>query len=783
MDKCRKYIRIISCFLFLLALTFFSLALFGTNTDKEAPIGDFSTRNFNENWSITGALTQENVTLPFLRDNEEPVRIVMKNTLPADLADGMRLSMRTALSDARFYIDGELRCEYVSDDFPLISDRLPSAYVVLDLTEADAGKSIEIEFSMTGQIKLNEVKISYGNNVWFELLSQNLFVVVASILLVCVGFLAVLSFFALRKSIHFGKTVLCLGEAVIVIGLWILSESHIRQLLFHKPSYSAVFAYVLCELIGGFVALYFNEVQQHKYDKLYIPMELLIFGQALLNVVLNFTGVAQFYDTLIFSHIWLIVCAIVFLVTIILDIRSRRIRKYSITAWGMLLFTFFCALEMLEFYLRDFLVLGKYICIGLLVLLFATIIQAVHDELRKIRLNADLEREKEAAVNANRAKTEFLANMSHEIRTPVNTVLGMTEMILRETPDEHIADYATDVKNASTTLLNIINDILDTSKIEAGKMELVPVNYSLGILLNDLYNMFSIRAREKNLELNFHVAPDIPCEYYGDDNHIRQILMNLLTNAIKYTNQGSVSLSVSCSVENETAALCFSVTDTGIGIREEDIEKLYTKFERLDVEKNRNIEGIGLGMYIVQQFLKMMDSRIQIRSEYGKGSEFSFTLNQKVISSRPLGNFRDASKPDRKTSFLNYLAPDARVLVVDDNAMNLKVFRHLLKHTQIQIVEASGGKECLKKLWQEKFDLVFLDYRMPEMDGIETFHIIKKEKLCEGVPIIMLTASALVNQKQFFLEEGFDDFLSKPVIPEQLDEIMLKYLSKHLRPL
>lgn len=781
MDKYRKYIRIVSNLLFLLALVFFCLALFVNNPEKEAPVGDFTTQEFNENWTVTGDITQENVTLPFLFANEGSITVVLENTLPADITDGSRLSMRTALQDARFTIDGTLRNEYVIDNFSLLNDPLPSAYIVLDLTEEDAGKSIKIELSATGRMKLNEIRIGYGNNLWFELLSQNLFVVIASILLVCGGFLAVLSFFVLKKFLPLSKTVLYLGETAIIIGLWMLSESHIRQLLFRSPSYSAIFAYILCELIGGFIALYINEVQEHKYNTLYVSVELLIFGQALLNIILNFTGIAPFYDTLIFSHIWLIVCAVIFLVSIVLDIRSGRIRKYSVTAWGMLIFTFFCALEMLEFYLRDFFVLGKYICIGLLVLLSATMIQTIRDELRKIRLTADLEREREAAVNASRAKTEFLANMSHEIRTPVNTVLGMTEMILRESDSTSVTEYAQDVKSASTALLNIINDILDTSKIEAGKIELVPVSYSPGILFNDLYNMFLIRAKEKGLELTFHIDEHLPRGCFGDDNRIRQILMNLLTNAIKYTHQGTVSLSVTCRTEGNTGVFFFSVKDTGIGIREEDIEKLYSKFQRLDLEKNRNIEGIGLGMYIVQQFLKLMDSRLEIQSEYGKGSEFTFTLQQKITDFRPLGNFREAAKPVTDKVINAYIAPEAKILVADDKQMNLKVFRHLLKHTRIQIFEATGGKDCLRQLWQEKFDLVFLDYRMPELDGLETFRIIKKERLCEGVPIIMLTASALVNEKQRFLEEGFDDFLSKPIVPEQLDEMILKYLAKYIR--
>jgi len=778
MDKYRTPIRIVSNLLLLLAIVFFLVALFGTKTENEAPVGDFSTMEWNDNWTMTGDISLQNITLPLLLDNDNDATITLVNTLPAYITDGMRLSFRTALSDVRISIGGELRSEYISDNFSFVENKLPSAYIVLDLSDEDAGKTIEIEHSVKGNIKLNEIRIGYGNNIWFMLLSQNIFVIAAAIILICGGFLAVLFFFTLGRTIHSDKAVLYLGQAMIVIGLWILSESHIRQLIFQKPSYSAVFAYILCELIGGFIALYFNEVQKYKYNTLYISMELLMFGQALINTLLHFTGLVRFYDTLMFSHIWLILSAIVFLVTVILDTCSGHIRTYSITAWGMLLFIFFCGLEMIDFYIRDFFVLGKYICIGLIVLLIATLIQTIHDEMLKIRWNADLEREKEAAVSANLAKTEFLANMSHEIRTPVNAVIGMTEMILRESTEDTIVSYASDVKHASTTLLTIINDILDTTKIEAGKLELVPANYELGVILRNLYNMSSLRAKEKGLELNFNVNPTLPCSYYGDDKRIQQILINLLTNAIKYTNHGSVSLTVNGTVKEDTAILRFCVQDTGIGIREENLEKLYGKFERLDIDKNRNIEGIGLGMYIVKQLLLLMDSEIQIQSEYGKGSSFSFELCQKITDTAPLGDFHQKIPIISENKLSSFRAPNARILVVDDNPINIKIIKNLLKNTGIQISEATNGKECLKQMWQETFDLVFLDHMMPEMDGIETFHILKKEKLCENTPIIMFTANALLSQQKHYQAEGFDGFLSKPVLTEQLDEILRKYLSE-----
>ncbi|MBE5882902.1 MAG: response regulator [Lachnospiraceae bacterium] len=408
------------------------------------------------------------------------------------------------------------------------------------------------------------------------------------------------------------------------------------------------------------------------------------------------------------------------------------------------------------------------------------IFSIISNSVEKAKRADEIEKARIEAENANRAKSQFVARISHEIRTPINAVIGMNEMILRESKEENIQRYSRDVHDSSVMLLNIINELLDSSKIESGKMEIVSVNYKIGNLLHDLHNMIRIKAKEKGLELLFDIDPALSKEYYGDDKHIKQILINLLSNAVKYTNQGTVILKVTCRREGENAVLHFAVKDTGIGIKEEDIEKLYDAFQRVDVTRNRNVEGSGLGMNIVQQLLELLGSELQIQSEYEKGSEFSFDIVQKIVDAEPLGDFQENYLGNYKAenSRINYIAPDAKVLVVDDNEMNLRVFQALLKQTRIQIHMATSGMACIDMVNNQAYDLIFLDHMMPEMDGVQTFHAIRNNKMCEGVPIIMLTANAISGDRERYLSEGFDDFLSKPIIPDKLDRMLLQHLPK-----
>lgn len=393
-----------------------------------------------------------------------------------------------------------------------------------------------------------------------------------------------------------------------------------------------------------------------------------------------------------------------------------------------------------------------------------------------------LKEEKELADRANRAKSTFLASMSHEIRTPIHAVVGMSEMILRESKEDEILSYAGDIHSAAGSLLSIVNGILDFSKIESGRMEILPVSYQLSSLIHDIYLLIADRAEKKNLMLQVHVDESLPSTLYGDDIRLKQIVTNLLTNAVKYTESGSVTLDITGTVQNETCELVVQVKDTGIGIREEDIRKLFQAFERIEEKRNRAIEGTGLGINITQQLLILMGSTLHVESVYGEGSCFSFRLKQKVIQREPIGNLEERLQNEKRQEVhrAGFRAPDVHVLVTDDIEMNRRVFRGLLKQTDILVAEAASGQESLTKAREEKYDLIFMDNMMPDMDGIETMQRLRADVWGKNTktPIIMLTANAIAGAKEEYERAGFDGYLSKPIDPKKLEAIICQFLSE-----
>ena len=405
----------------------------------------------------------------------------------------------------------------------------------------------------------------------------------------------------------------------------------------------------------------------------------------------------------------------------------------------------------------------------------------VYEEERK-----RVEEQNKEIEKISKSKNRFFANMSHEIRTPINTIIGLNEMILREDVSEEITENAVHIQEASKMLLALINDILDLSKLESGKMEIVPVQYETGTMFSELVNIIWIRAHEKKLEFKVDIDPNIPSMLYGDVVRIKQIVTNLLSNAVKYTQKGYVILTARSEMKNNNrVVLTISVKDSGIGIKKEDMNSLFHSFRRVDEGTNAGIEGTGLGLSISSQLVKMMGGTITVDSIYQKGSIFTIRLEQDIVNDSPMGRMDFMSRTSagkRKKYKQSFEAPDARVLIVDDNEMNLMVAKKLLRDTKIQVETAKSGKECLELTKHTIFHVIFMDHMMPEMDGVETLKRIRKQEngLCRETPVIALTANVMNGADQIYQDKGFQGYLAKPISGALIEAMLLKHLPKEL---
>ena len=418
--------------------------------------------------------------------------------------------------------------------------------------------------------------------------------------------------------------------------------------------------------------------------------------------------------------------------------------------------------------------------------------------------NGRLREARRIAEHSNEVKSEFLANMSHEIRTPINAVLGMNEMILRESlqaRDElpagreairgvfrDISYYAGNIESAGNSLLSIINDILDFSRIEAGKLEITNTNYQLSSVLNDISNVISFRTQAKSLEFRIDVDETLPEGLCGDEVRVRQIMANLLNNAVKYTDRGRIRLAVSREStdvieKGGTVHLLVRVEDTGIGIRQEDLGRLFKKFERMELERNSTVEGSGLGLAITQSLLEMMGGSVSVESVYGEGSVFTATIPQQIVSCEPVGNFRRKFEKSIQNTTVrreSFHAPEARILIVDDTKQNIIVVRGLLKKTEMAMDEAVSGEEAVERARTVSYDVILMDQRMPKMDGTEALRRIREQPggANRQTPVICLTADAVSGARERYLAQGFTDYLTKPIDSSALEQILTTYLPK-----
>lgn len=766
-----KKIRLILTFILLIVFGYIIIGefTFPANVPANGIICDILP---GDNWvRVNGDGTREPFTVPGRTDSD----IVLETTLPDPLnRDYSVLCFRGM--DMDIYIDGQLRESYHTTDYKLLGDRSAECYVLASVYPEDAGAVLQVHYDYNFGM-VYEVYIGTRIGILTSLFKQfglELFVGFGLMLLGLICLIAAVIYKYLHNK-YLEMEHLSIG--VIIGACWVLSNSIFRQLYTRNISVISDTPFLMVMVMPLPFLVFIDSLQSGRYRKIIGAAGIITTVNLIVCATLFVIGKVPLTDSFISSAICVLLSILAMIITIVLDIKRHLIKSYIFVAVG---FAFLAVAAIIQITVYQFahngVFSGLFMALGLFGFMICSIIHTIK-QLIGIRLEAN------ELVHINKAKDDFLANMSHEIRTPLNGILGMDEMILRDTKESRVRDYALEIKSAGNTLLSIINDILDLSKIESGNFEIVPVEYGIASVLNDVLNITRIRAKKKGLRYDFDVSPDIPSVLFGDEIRIRQVLLNIINNAIKYTNEGGVSVSVSSEsvMMGNYINLIVSVADTGIGIREEDKEKLFKSFQRLDERKNHSIEGTGLGLHITNLLLQMMEGSVSFESEYGKGSTFTIIVQQKVVKASPVGDFSKAVRnylSNIEIDEVGLYAPSARVLVVDDNDMNLDVMEGLLRDTKIQADYVDSGALCIEKVKSIKYDCILLDQMMPGMSGEETLAEMKNLGILEGTPVIALTADAIIGARESYIEKGFTDYISKPVKYEVLEDVLKTYIPK-----
>ncbi|MGN0347529.1 MAG: hybrid sensor histidine kinase/response regulator [Lachnospiraceae bacterium] len=767
-----------------LTLTYFILgeALLPSENQQS----DTVCEEFDATWyQVLSDGSRKLISIPGNLESDNGRDVVIETTLPERIEPDRYLVYRSSKQDMEVYVDGVLRTEYNTTNSRIWGKTSPVRYIFIELMQEDAGKTLRIDTRSSETYAGRIHTIYYGTETGFWMYvfrEQGLPIMIGFFILI----IGLFSFVAgITLSIIYKKTnkISNISASVVIVSIWIICNSNIRQVLFDNISVVSDINFLMVAMLPGPFALYMDQVQEKRYHKWYLFEEILILLDIAFTTIMQVTGVRDYADNFFIMAIVLGLLIVLIFGTMIVDAVTKNIRKYKVTA---LLFLFISIVVIIQ--------VGVYLnhdttfditsaAIGVVLALIIAFGDTVRDILQ-------VEKEKVEAIEKNNMKSQFLANMSHEIRTPINAIIGMNEMILRESRDEEILSYASDVETSSRALLSLVNDILDFSKIESGKMEMVNINYQPSKMIDHLVMITHGRIGDKPIMLKVNVNPELPNLLQGDEKHIAQILLNFLSNAAKYTDEGKIIITVDFKkVDDQNIDLMVSVKDTGRGIQEEDMKYLFEPFRRVDQKYNRTIEGTGLGLSIAKSLSDFLGGEIQVSSEYGIGSEFTFRVRQKVMEEETVGNYVysgvrldvKSHEPDKISEEID--SSKLFVLVVDDVVMNLKVFEALLKKTGIPVDRANSGFEALQMCEKKKYSIIFLDHMMPEMDGIECAHKIwsREDGLNRHTPIIMLTANAVEGVREQYLEEGFTDYLSKPFQGKDVVALIEKYAVSNIK--
>ncbi len=747
-----------------------------TGIDKSVPL-ELDGYETIESWTVTdpeGGVHVEGSTYKINDVNDDTY--VMESVLPDGISDDSWLFCSLS-REVEVYIDGEFRKDFNSKrDMTLPGGIVKRFYFLVPLESADSGKDICIVMHGTSRqgVVYRDVHVASGLGLISFLITNFSRSLILSEILLLFSFVTVIAGIVMRVLYRQKIDMLYGAVGVFVISAWTVSDSLLWPFIYRHYHIDGVFNYLMSLLMPFGLALYLNGLQHGRYKKIMAAGIVLSIVDAVVWPILHFAGILSFPDALLYINIILGVLAVVVLGVLFVDILKGHAVEYLFTAIGFIGFLVCCIVELILIHSVVMLEDADPMLLGLAILLTLAISQQMHD-LRRSR------EERQREMEMSQAKTRFLASMSHEIRTPINAILGMNEMILRENNDPVIADYAKTVKTSGKMLLMLVNDVLDFSKIEAGKMEIANADYKLSALLRDIYPMLKERADEKKLFLNVVLLGDVPNGQISDEFRIRQILINLIGNAIKYTDTGFVILEIGGRYkESGEFDLRFNVKDTGRGIREEDRKTLFDAFARADMSKNRNIEGTGLGLSIVKSIIDSMNGKIYVTSTYGEGSVFSVVIPVGVSDRTALKQdfLTDKESDSAKVERCDFTAPEAKVLAVDDNGSNLRIVTLLLKRTGIVPDTCDSGLAAIDMCRQKKYDLILLDHMMPDPDGMKTLDLIRSDSksLNRDTAVVVLTANAIAGSRKMYMDAGFADYLTKPIDSVILEQTLKKYL-------
>lgn len=725
--------------------------------------------------------TRKDITMPANLHLSHIQDVTFETTLPSRIPDGAVIYFATGKHfDA--YIGDKLVATMPAKAFSLNGDPVKSINYHIRLQASDAGKTFRIVQNDTNVINGTMSKIYYGDSfgIWRMFFRKNGLKFCATLVLFIFSLACIFVGILTYSKYRTGKplVVLCIG--ICAASLWSLFDSILFQYIFGIYYYDGIFSFITI-MLTPYPFLYFINAQQHnRYQRLHAWLGIALLTNLVVACILHFTETVDFLTAMPFIDAIIGIVILLALGTVFWDWHKGLAKDYKYFAIGLLVLISLGIVEIIQINTLSWEFLDTFFIIcGLYVLLVFALVQLFNQS------NA-VKSQMEDVLKASSLKSNFLANMSHEIRTPINAIIGLDDMILKEKINDNVREYAVNIQSASTNLVSIINEILDFSKIESGNMSLVIAPYSLSDVLLDVVNIIDVQATSKGLKFNLDISSTLPDSLSGDSTKLRQIMINLLNNSTKYTEEGSIDFSVSGKREGSSILLTFTVKDTGIGISQDDLPNLFQKFRRFDERRNQSIEGTGLGLSITGHFVNMMGGTITVDSALGKGTTFTVTLRQDILVDDTIKSFEEQRKA-RSINITNdssntYTAPDAKILVVDDNQMNITVAVGLLKPLKAQVDTCTSGQMMLNKITQQHYDVILLDHMMPYMDGIEALRLSKEmlNNQCKDTPIIAMTANAISGMRERYLSVGFDDYISKPVRGKELEALIRRHLPAKL---